>query len=250
MLDTERAMASELWALSDPIAFKGAFGLWCRAWRQVPAASLPDDDQVLRAFSGMTPAQWRKHRAMAMRGFVKCSDGRWYHMVLAEDAARAWGHRISQREKANLRWANDPSMPRHCSGTATALPRQSRSNAIDRTRTGQGQDDDADASSREPSPSPSGTGFLDEVQRPPPAVLAAHPKGFPDLLAEVPRVYAGPDERQTWDALIRRFSYDCVRDACRFVERSLTERSHRVLLSRVTAALDQYAKPDDEDTTT
>ena len=38
MLDTERLMASELWALSSGDAFKAAVALWCRAWRQVPAA--------------------------------------------------------------------------------------------------------------------------------------------------------------------------------------------------------------------
>src|SRR5208283_1716463 len=52
MLDAERLMASELWALSTGEEFKAAVGLWCRAWKQIPAGSLPNDEKILAAFSG------------------------------------------------------------------------------------------------------------------------------------------------------------------------------------------------------
>ena len=143
MLDTERLMASELWALSDGQTFKAAMGLWCRAWRQVPAASLPDDDAVLRAFAGMPASAWKKAKDMALRGFVKCSDGRLYHLVLAEDAARAWGHRQMQRDKAGKRWGTAPGMPRHSRGSPTAVPKQCQGQYRDNTIT---TDVDADAS--------------------------------------------------------------------------------------------------------
>ena len=99
MLDAERLLSSELWVLSDGPTFKAAVALWCRAWRQVPAASLPDNDDVLRGFAGMAPAPWRKSRALALRGFVKCSDGRLYHKTLAEDALSAWTRRTAHREE-------------------------------------------------------------------------------------------------------------------------------------------------------
>jgi hypothetical protein len=144
MLDTERLLASELWALSDGQAFKAAVALWCRSWRQVPASSLPDDDAVLRAFSGLTAAAWKKCRDIALRGFVRCADGRLYHMVLAEDAARAWKARQVQRGKANKRWGNATAMPRHepnggsdvFHGNAAALPKQCQGQGQ-----GQGQGD-------------------------------------------------------------------------------------------------------------
>lgn len=135
MLDTERLMASELWALSDGATFKAAMALWCRSWRQVPAASLPDEDATLRAFAGLSPAAWKKCRDLALRGFVKCSDGRIYHKVLAEDATRAWGHRQQQRAKAARRWSGNAAastttgaeaMPRHDPGTPAADPMQSQ----------------------------------------------------------------------------------------------------------------------------
>ena len=64
--------------------------LWCRAWQQTPVASLPDDDRILAAFAGVSVQKWRRIKDMAMRGFVLCNDGRYYHRVLADEALRAW----------------------------------------------------------------------------------------------------------------------------------------------------------------
>ena len=99
MLNTERLLASELWALSTGEEFKAAMGLWCRAWKQIPAASLPDDERVLASFAGVPQARWKKVRLMAMRGFDLCSDGRLYHKVLAEDAKRAMAKKAERRER-------------------------------------------------------------------------------------------------------------------------------------------------------
>lgn len=99
MLNVERLLASELWALSDGDEFKAAVGLWARSWKQVPAASLPNDERILASFAGMPPARFRKVREMAMRGFVECSDGRLYHRVLATEAIRAWGRKNAYQVK-------------------------------------------------------------------------------------------------------------------------------------------------------
>ncbi|MCW6512625.1 hypothetical protein [Lichenifustis flavocetrariae] len=52
MLDVDRLLTSELVALGTPEECWAALMLWCRAWKQSPPASLPDDDRVLAAFSG------------------------------------------------------------------------------------------------------------------------------------------------------------------------------------------------------
>lgn len=108
MLNVDRLMASELVALGTPEECWAAMMLWCRAWKQTPPGSLPDDDRVLRAFSGAGP-RWNKVRGMALRGFVKCSDGRLYHRVLCEEVNDAWERRKKFKErsaKANeRRWA-------------------------------------------------------------------------------------------------------------------------------------------------
>lgn len=107
MLDTVRLLGSELVALSTGDEFKAAVLLWCRAWKQKPAASLPDDDRILASFAAVTPAKWRKIKAIALRGFVKCSDGRLYHNVLSEDVMRA--HRASEqrRQAVKKRWQKE-----------------------------------------------------------------------------------------------------------------------------------------------
>ena len=101
MLDAARLLGSELWALSTGDEMKAALGLWCRAWRQVPAASLPDDDAVLCSFAGYGRdlKAWRKVKAMALRGFILCSDGRLYHPVLAADAVQAFQRKLAFQKK-------------------------------------------------------------------------------------------------------------------------------------------------------
>src|SRR5262249_23249587 len=65
------------------------------SWHQVPAASLPDDDRVLAQLAGYGRVirEWQKVRDGALRGWVKCSDGRLYHPVVAEKALAAWASR-------------------------------------------------------------------------------------------------------------------------------------------------------------
>ncbi len=105
MLDVDRLLASELVALGTPEECWAAVMLWCRAWKQKPAASLPDDDRVLAAFSG-AGKRWAKVRTMALRGFIKCSDGRLYHLVLAAEVMKAWKKRQAYQadQKRLKRW--------------------------------------------------------------------------------------------------------------------------------------------------
>jgi hypothetical protein len=96
-LDTSRLLDSDLFALSTGDEFKAAVALWCKAWSQSPAGSLPDDDRVLAYLSG-AGTKWRKVKAMALRGWIVCSDGRLYHPVVAEQALAAWAERVEYRE--------------------------------------------------------------------------------------------------------------------------------------------------------
>lgn len=98
LLRTDKLMASELWALSTGEEFKAAMGLWCRAWLQSPPGSLPDDERTLAAFSG-AGTRWTKVRQMAMHGFVKCRDGRYYHRVLCDEARRVAQQKADRRAR-------------------------------------------------------------------------------------------------------------------------------------------------------
>jgi hypothetical protein len=120
-LDVVRLLDSDLFALSTGDEFKAAVALWAKAWTQVPAASLPDDDRILAHLSG-TGRAWKKIKNMALRGFVLCSDGRWYHPVIAEKAKEAWAHRLKQREKAAKRWDREKPERGNAVADAAAYP--------------------------------------------------------------------------------------------------------------------------------
>ena len=92
-LHTERLLDSDMMALSTGEEFKTALRLWCKSWNQEPAASLPDDDRILAHLAGKELSAWRKVKDMALRGFVKCSDGRLYHPVIAAEAIKAMAKR-------------------------------------------------------------------------------------------------------------------------------------------------------------
>ncbi len=92
-LHTERLLDSDMMALSTGEEFKTALRLWCKSWNQEPAASLPDDDRILAHLAGKELPAWRKVKDMALRGFVKCADGRLYHPVIAAEAFKAMAKR-------------------------------------------------------------------------------------------------------------------------------------------------------------
>lgn len=103
MLDVDRLMHSTFYALATPDEGWAGIKLWCRAWKQVPPGSLPNDERTLAAFSG-AGAKWPKVRDMAMRGFVLCSDNRYYHTVVVEQVHISWKKRIEyRRDQARLK---------------------------------------------------------------------------------------------------------------------------------------------------
>jgi uncharacterized protein YdaU (DUF1376 family) len=107
MLDTVRLLGSELVAISTGEEFKAAVLLWCWAWKQRPACSLPDDDRVLASYARQTLPKWKKLKEVALRGFVKCSDGRLYHLVLAQDGLRAAKAQRQRQEAIRKRWEKE-----------------------------------------------------------------------------------------------------------------------------------------------
>jgi len=90
-LDVVRLRDSDLAAMCSPEECWAAVLLWCASWHQVPAASLPDNDMVLSNLAGYgrVVKEWQRVKEGAMHGWVLCSDGRWYHPVIAEKANNA-----------------------------------------------------------------------------------------------------------------------------------------------------------------
>lgn len=100
-LDVRRLLTSETWleAADEPKVGHAAMCLWCEAWHQVPAASLPDNDKVLARLAMCSPDEWARVKGRVLRSWVKCSDGRLYHPVVAEKARESWGRKLAQRQR-------------------------------------------------------------------------------------------------------------------------------------------------------
>ncbi len=101
-LDVRRLRDSRISSVVTGEEFRCAVLLWCAAWHQKPAASLPDDDVELAQLAGFGRAigEWKVVREGALYGWIKCSDGRLYHSVVAEKAMEAW------TEKLEFRWSD------------------------------------------------------------------------------------------------------------------------------------------------
>lgn len=98
---------------------KAHIALLCRAWSEVPAASLPSDDRLLAALS-CAGTRWQKVKAAALTGFVLCTDDRYYHVSLSTKAIEAWGRSKAGSENARKRWHRAASAPADATGNAPA----------------------------------------------------------------------------------------------------------------------------------
>lgn len=100
-LEVERLMRSKAWlyARRKPEVGFYMMNLWARSWHEVPAASLEDDDDVLADAAMCQPDEWPNVKDAALRGWVKCEDGRLYHPVVAEKALEAWSSKVAQRAR-------------------------------------------------------------------------------------------------------------------------------------------------------
>ncbi len=101
-VDIGRLFGSEFHARSDDAAWRAGVTLWLKSYHQVPAASIPDDDVALARLAelGRDVKGWRQIMAAALRGWIKCDDGRLYHPVVAEKALEGWLEKLGQRKSS------------------------------------------------------------------------------------------------------------------------------------------------------
>ena len=109
----------------------GAFILLlCKAWRQTPAGSLPDDDSILSRWSRLSADRWIAIRPQVMAAFTLGTDLRWHQkrmrLVFDEFAARRkkkssagslgatakWGQTDGQKNRSK-RLADSRKLGRH-----------------------------------------------------------------------------------------------------------------------------------------
>jgi hypothetical protein len=98
----DRLKKSETWIMASPEGKVAALELWWHSYaHEVPAGSLPDNERLLAQYAGYGAAvrAWAAIRDEAMRGWIICSDGRYYHRVVAELAIEAWVFKKAQRDR-------------------------------------------------------------------------------------------------------------------------------------------------------
>ena len=100
-IEIHRLRRSKAWLICKRKPELGFYmlNLWTAAWHDTPAASLEDDDDVLADLAMCDPSKWLKVREQVLRGWVKCSDGRLYHPVVADLARGAWAQKQAQRQR-------------------------------------------------------------------------------------------------------------------------------------------------------
>lgn len=104
-LDVARLMESETWIIAADVPFMGhaLISLWCAAWHEVPAGSLPANPRILARKAHRSLEQLEELIAQGlMQGWVLCSDGRFYHPVVCEKALEAWNRTMAYRRGAKV----------------------------------------------------------------------------------------------------------------------------------------------------
>jgi Protein of unknown function (DUF1376) len=134
-LDVVRLRDSDLALIATGDEFRAAVLLWCAAWYQVPAASLPSDERALAKLAGVDAREWGKVREGAMRGWVLCDDGRLYHPVVAEKALEAWrGRQAYQRRREVDRERLKDWRSKQRRGSVNETPSETVGETYDETR--------------------------------------------------------------------------------------------------------------------
>jgi hypothetical protein len=97
----DRLRKSKWWRRASDLARARNVMLWGEAYKMVPAGSMPDDDDELAeaAGFGMDVESFLIVKAEIMACWTMCSDGRWYHPTVCEQAMEAW-EKVSEKRQA------------------------------------------------------------------------------------------------------------------------------------------------------
>tara|TARA_R110000868_G_scaffold1832_4_gene14449 strand:+ start:225 stop:1262 length:1038 start_codon:yes stop_codon:yes gene_type:complete len=106
-----RLFGSEFHARATDSEWRAGVTLWLKSWDQTPCGSLPKDDVLLCRLAelGRDMDAWQSVKAIALDGWIECSDGRLYHPVVSEAANNALSEKRTQQkrtEKARAAKAN------------------------------------------------------------------------------------------------------------------------------------------------
>lgn len=121
-----RLFGSSFHARATDAEWRAGVTLWLKSWDQVPAGTLPGDDIDLCRLAelGRDLKTWAKIKVGAMHGWIKCSDGRLHHPVVAEGVLEAWDGKSKATAKGKAGAAKRWGL-----GSATAIAQASNLNS-------------------------------------------------------------------------------------------------------------------------
>ena len=124
-LDIVALFNSDFNMTADDTAWRAGVTLWGRAWHQVPAGSLPNDELTLCNLAGFgrDMKTWRRIRNIALRGFILCTDGRLYHTFLCPMAKEAHEEKCRfEKRRAADRERKRAGVPSEADTTSAGIP--------------------------------------------------------------------------------------------------------------------------------
>jgi uncharacterized protein YdaU (DUF1376 family) len=146
--------------------------LLCKAWHQIPAGTLPNDDLSLAKWARLSSKKWSQHRDSILRAFYIGDDGRLHQKRMEVEYAKAL-ETIAKRSKAGseaaaARWER---MRDGCESHGDGMPNASESDANGNANAmrfdaiqNQNQNQNQNQKEKTP-PTPRGLSLRDEVLR-------------------------------------------------------------------------------------
>lgn len=136
VLDHERILQSDTWALASLNQRPWLLMLWLVAWQQTPTGSLPDDHMLIAARIGLPLKEFAEQKALLLRGWVLHSDQRLYHATITENVLEMIERRNAEADrKAAYRLRQKEKVPDLSRGTGSGQATDSDGSDDTRTRT-------------------------------------------------------------------------------------------------------------------
>ncbi|MDY6451444.1 DUF1376 domain-containing protein [Acinetobacter faecalis] len=99
-IEVNNFSSSHEWITFSYVEKVAFLNLLLKSWHQIPCSSLPNDDVLLKHFSGVGQ-KWGKIKENVLSKWVLASDERYYHPYVAKRALEAWLIKLNASLDAN-----------------------------------------------------------------------------------------------------------------------------------------------------
>jgi uncharacterized protein YdaU (DUF1376 family) len=104
--------------------------LLCKAWKEEPVGTIPDDDRILANWGKTSASGWKRAKPAILRAFRSAEDGRLHQKRMETEWQKLLEYRAERSRAgargADKRWHNDSS----ANGSAIVLPSSSHEKSV------------------------------------------------------------------------------------------------------------------------